>query len=104
MDLNIEEKRSTPRTPCNENICFSISNNGALKEKQPQEAIIAKVIDISATGMGIATNAKLGKDLTIQFTKDQPNWELPDLGVIVWCYRHNSIYRAGIEFIAPEGK
>jgi len=103
MDLNTEH-RANCRTPCNEDIHLTITNNKSTDPKKNRQTVIAKVMDISATGMGIASNLKLSKNQFINFDQNQPNWQLPEKGIVVWSYKHDSNYRAGLEFIIPEGQ
>ncbi len=107
MDENMNfttEQRNKLRTPCNENIRFYINDGTPLNSGANQQPITATVVDISATGMGVATDLMLNKNQSIFFDKHQPNWELPDEGIVVWSYKQNSGYRAGLEFVMSEGK
>ncbi len=103
MKLSTIDKRGQVRAPHHEIISFSVSNTTDASRETPT-TITAQIIDISATGMGIATDLMLSKNQTIEFKKNQPNWELPDAGVVVWSYKQNNGCRAGIEFIDSEGK
>ena len=100
MDSN-KEQRASGRKNCDENatICFFLSAQET-KSSSSSDAITAIVVDISATGMGIATDTMLRKGQIVQFDQDQPKWGLPEEGLIVWSFKGNTGYRTGIEFIA----
>ncbi len=98
MDIG-HEKRHNARTPCNEEISFTLPvDNGEIAIGQ------ARILDISATGMGIISNLQLNKDQAIYFTPNQPGWELPPKGVVIWSYKEVKGCRAGLEFILSEAK
>jgi len=92
------EKRCAPRSPCNEKVTFRVSAlpGGPVPLVQ---SMTGTVVDISATGMGVATMEMLHKGQLIVFDRDQPNWQLPTQGLIVWTCQSHQGYRAGIEFI-----
>jgi len=93
------DKRGNARTPCNENILFALDVDEVAGAEGRSADITATVIDISATGMGLATEIMLKKGQSILFPTDQPNWQLPTSGTIVWSYRRGDGCRAGLEFV-----
>ena len=92
MNVN---NRKNKRTPCNEEIKFVMSTTDGRDDK----TITATVVDISATGLGIAIDIMLKKDQPLQFDQTQPKWSLPEQGVVVWSFKGSAGYRAGLEFI-----
>ena len=92
------EKRASQRFPKNTPILFTINrpdgHGGDRNERQN-----ATIADISATGMGISTSAHLSTGQFVHFVKDQPRWELPAKGLVVWCIKHGDDFRVGLEFI-----
>lgn len=95
MDFT-SEQRSQARRPCNEAVKIVIAEESP---GAPTSPITATVVDISSTGMGVSLNFSLKKGQTIAFEKNQPNWDLPSKGLVVWSYIQNSRCRAGLEFI-----
>ena len=92
MNVN---NRKNKRTPCNEEIKFVMSTTDGRDDK----TITATVVDISATGLGIAIDIMLKKDQPLQFDQTQPKWSLPEQGVVVWSFKGSDGYRAGLEFV-----
>ncbi len=92
-----EEKRRSIRTPNHEMIRFAI-DDGTPETSKP---FTGEIIDISATGMGISTDFTLKQNQIVQFKQNQPNWEFPKNGLVVWSYKQDNGCRAGIEFIIP---
>lgn len=94
------EKRANQRVPKNTPILFTMhgpDDSGA--QAQPHERQNATILDISATGMGIFTTTHIKTGQLIHFIKDQPHWQLPAQGLVVWCLKHGAGFRAGLEFI-----
>ena len=90
------EQRNNSRRPCDEDINVIIAKNDSSSNPQP---ITARTFDISATGIGIIINTVLKKNHMVWFPKDQPNWQLPDKGVVVWSFKDGVNCRVGLEFI-----
>lgn len=92
------EKRTSQRVPDNTPILFTVNhpeNSGELTETSQQGTIM----DISATGMGIYTTTHITTGQYVNFVKNQPNWELPGKGLVVWSLKHGNGFRVGLEFI-----
>jgi len=96
MTLAGNEKRASKRLPQNLPIQFTIADATA---RELQERQNATIIDISATGMGIFTTTHITTGQFIDFVKDQPHWELPPQGLVVWCLKHGTGFRVGLEFV-----
>lgn len=56
------------------------------------------VLDINTAGMGIACSVALSVGQMVFFTNDQPEWNLPKLGIVMWTFQNNDGFRAGIKF------
>lgn len=56
------------------------------------------VLDINTTGMGIACSIPLGVGQYVYFHDDQPEWDLPKHGIVMWTFQDNDGFRAGIKF------
>ena len=93
------EKRTSQRVPKNTPILFTIHGPNDGGGDQPQESQNATIVDISATGMGIFTTTHVKTGQFINFIKDQPHWQLPAKGLVVWCLKHGAGFRAGLEFV-----
>ena len=93
------EKRASRRVPQNTPILFTIDRPDDLLGEEALAHQNATIIDISATGMGIFTTTPISTGQFVNFVKDQPHWELPDRGVVVWCLKHGPGFRAGLEFV-----
>ena len=89
-----KEHRKSKRTPSPDTINISFDNSSG------ENVIAAEVIDISYTGIGLATTKQLNKDQVVQFAKGHPNWSLPDQGIVVWSMRQNDQFRLGLKFIS----
>jgi len=96
MDFSKPEKRSKIRKPCNEAVKIIVQEAAA---SQSPKTFTAQVVDISSTGMGIQLEFNLKKGQTILFKEGQDKWGLPSQGLVVWSLTHNSLCRAGLEFI-----
>ena len=56
------------------------------------------VLDINTAGMGIACTVPLNVGQSIFFTGDQPEWNLPKRGIVMWTFQDSDGFRAGIKF------
>lgn len=92
------EKRAAKRLPNNMPILFTISH-GDEPSSDDNERQNATIIDISSTGMGIFTTSHIQTGQFVSFVKNQPNWELPPKGLVVWSLKHGAGFRVGLEFI-----
>lgn len=98
MTLTATEKRASKRLPQNIPIQFTTTNTDAGGDAFPERQN-ATIIDISATGMGIFTTTHITTGQFVDFVKDQPHWELPPKGLVVWCLKHGTGFRVGLEFV-----
>ncbi len=57
------------------------------------------ILDINDTGMGIICEFHLKVEQVVYFTDEQSQWDLPDQGLVVWTFKTDDGYRAGIKFI-----
>ena len=90
------ENRVSQRIPQNIPIRFSLAAaNGMTPAPDRHDAT---VIDISATGMGISSPTPLRTGQVVLFDQEQPNWQLPPRGLVIWCLKDQDRFRAGIEF------
>jgi hypothetical protein len=92
------EKRASKRLPNNIPILFTVSHADKAGH-DVHERQNANIIDISSTGMGIFTTSHITTGQFVTFVKNQPNWELPPKGLVVWSLKHGTGFRAGLEFI-----
>lgn len=92
------EKRTAKRLPNNMPILFTIGANDG-PDSHPHERKNATIIDISSTGMGIFTTSHIQTGQFVTFVKDQPKWELPPKGLVVWSLKHGTGFRVGLEFV-----
>lgn len=71
----------------------------ALHENHAADAIHEiSVLDINSSGMGIACNMPLSVGQFVFFNDDQPEWDLPKHGVVMWTFQDSDGFRAGIKF------
>ncbi len=92
------EKRASQRVPQNTPLLFTI-NKPDVHGRALNEHKKATIADISATGMGIFTTTQVSTGQLVYFVKNQPHWELPAKGLVVWCLKHETGFRVGLEFI-----
>ena len=92
------EKRASKRLPKDTPILFTLSQPQSLADDRC-ESQNATILDISSTGMGIFTTCHISTGQVVNFVKDQPHWELPSQGVVVWSLKHGAGFRVGLEFI-----
>lgn len=64
----------------------------------PESAHEISVLDINTTGMGIACCIPLSVGQSVYFHDDQPEWDLPKHGIVMWTFQDNDGFRAGIKF------
>jgi hypothetical protein len=71
----------------------------ALEENHnPDTVYEIAVIDINTTGMGIESSVPLSVGQSIFVDDNQPEWDLPKHGVVMWAFHTNDGFRAGIKF------
>ena len=71
----------------------------ALEENlSPDSVYEIAVLDLNTAGMGIAIAVPLTVGRYIFFDDNQPGWDLPKRGVVVWTFKDNDGFRAGIKF------
>lgn len=92
------EKRTAKRLPNNMPILFTICHNDG-PSNDSHERQNATIIDISSTGMGIFTTSHIQTGQFVTFVKNQPKWELPPKGLVVWSLKHGAGFRVGLEFV-----
>ncbi len=56
------------------------------------------VLDINIAGMGIACSVPLNVGQCIFFNENQPEWNLPKHGIVMWTFQDSDGFRAGIKF------
>jgi len=56
------------------------------------------VLDINDSGMGVTCNYPLTVGQTIEFIEEQLDWEVPACGVVMWTFKANEGFQAGIQF------
>lgn len=60
-----------------------------------------QVLDINSNGMGITCKTLLEVGQKVLFLKNDLDWDLPEKGVVMWTYKDQHNFRAGIEFNLP---
>ena len=60
-----------------------------------------QVLDINSNGMGISCEALLEVGQKVLFLENDFEWDLPEKGVVMWTYKDQNSFRAGIQFILP---
>ena len=71
----------------------------ALEENSsPKTTYEVSVVDINATGMGITSTVPLNVGQSVFFENNQPEWDLPKYGVVMWTFHDPDGMRAGIKF------
>ena len=68
-------------------------------ESLPTNQFEISVLDINASGMGITCEIPLNVGQQVVFTNDQLEWDLPEQGVVMWTFKANDGFRAGIKFL-----
>ena len=58
-----------------------------------------RVTDISDSGMGITCSQQLNVGQNINFLPNKLEWDLPPRGIVMWTFKDNNSFRAGIKFI-----
>lgn len=61
----------------------------------------AEVLDLSASGMGLATDAPLETGQFVKFVKKQKKIadQLPESGIVMWTLESSDGFRAGVKFV-----
>lgn len=57
------------------------------------------VLDINDSGMGVSCDFQLKVGHKIAFIEEQLDWQLPEHGVVMWTFKTNDGFQAGIKFI-----
>lgn len=57
------------------------------------------ILDINDSGMGITCMAPLKVGQHLLFNNLEEDWELPEKGVVMWTFKENYKFRAGIKFV-----
>jgi hypothetical protein len=65
----------------------------------PNNKIIITLLDINDRGMGITCINPLKVGQHILFGSQHNNMDLPEKGVVMWTFKTNYSFRAGIKFI-----
>ena len=57
------------------------------------------VMDINDSGMKVSCDLQLSVGQTIALSGNQMAWDLPDQGVVMWTFKANEEFQAGIKFL-----
>jgi len=57
------------------------------------------VIDINDSGMGVTCDFPLKVGHQIKFLEKEMEWNLPTFGVVMWTFKENKGFKAGIKFL-----
>ena len=69
--------------------------------KESQTTLTTYVLDINNSGMGITCKTLLEVGQTITFKDNDLDWDLPAKGVVMWTFKSQDGFRAGIKFTLP---
>lgn len=56
------------------------------------------ILDINDSGMGVTCEVMLQVGQKIIFSENQTEWDLPESGIVMWTFKANDGFRAGIKF------
>lgn len=65
------------------------------------DSIDAMILNVSETGMGIATRNELLLGQMVDVSS-KINAEIPDMAVVMWAKKEEDEYRAGLKFLRAE--
>lgn len=71
---------------------------GLQENASPDSVYEISVLDINTAGMGIACAVQLNVGQHIFFNDEQPEWDLPKYGIVMWTFQDSDGFRAGIKF------
>lgn len=103
---NIEDQKMKERRAHNRNskpvevrdtqtVWFEVKSDFAPLAKK------AAVLDLSETGMGLATDSPLETGQFVKFVKKQKKIanQLPESGIVMWTLESSDGFRAGVKFV-----
>ncbi len=65
----------------------------------PNNELEITIMDINDSGMGITCLIPLKVGQHVLFNTPQDGWDLPRKGIVMWTFKTNYRFRAGIKFI-----
>jgi len=68
------------------------------EEDNPENHHQISVLDINDSGMGITCDHPLKVGQTIKFIENQLDWEVPERGTVMWTFKADDNFQAGIKF------
>lgn len=68
----------------------------------PSDSIQGKIIDISKTGLGLATDIPLQPGQFIKFNDRRNKSEFPEAGIIMWTAESHEGFQAGVKKILSD--
>jgi len=60
---------------------------------------VLSLLDINDLGMGVTCEFHLQVGQSVKFLKNQTEWDLPEQGVVMWTFKANEGFQAGIKFL-----
>jgi len=67
-------------------------------ENNPENYQQISVLDINDSGMGITCEHPLKVGQTIKFIGDKLDFDVPEQGTVMWTFKADSNFQAGIKF------
>lgn len=64
----------------------------------PENSHEISILDINNAGIGIACGVQLHVGQHIFFNDGHPEWDFPQYGIVMWTFKNNDGFRAGIKF------